>query len=101
MPAVWPETAFAGLFDAEVFSCVCGHMKPDAEIYLLCARELGVEPTECLFVGDGANDELAGAQRVGMQAILIHRAGEEPLWDEVRAWAGPRITSVPEILELV
>lgn len=101
VPAIWSETAFAGLFDAEVFTATCGYMKPDPEIFLLTAERVGVEPSECLFVGDGANDELAGAERVGMQSVLIHRPGQEPLWPEVRDWAGPRITSIPEVLALV
>lgn len=101
VPALWDETGFAGLFDSTVFSCAVGLTKPDPRIYLLACDELGVEPMECLFVGDGANDELAGAERVGMRAVLIHRPGQEPTWAEVKDWAGPRITSVPEILDLV
>jgi putative hydrolase of the HAD superfamily len=98
---VWPETPFAGLFDAEVFSASCGLRKPDPRIYELVCNELGVEPRESVFVGDGANDELAGAERVGMRAVLIHRSGEEPQWPEVRRWTGPRITAIPQVLELV
>ena len=101
VPMLWEKTAFAGLFDSEVFSATCRLKKPDPEIYLLCLRELGVEAADALFVGDGADDELAGAERVGMRAVLIHRPGEDPLWEEARAWAGPRITSIPEVLELV
>jgi len=98
---VWSETRLTGLFDAEVFSCSCGLTKPDPRIYRLALDGLGIEPAEALFVGDGANDELAGAERVGMRAALIHRVGEEPAWPEVRDWPGPRITRIPEVLELV
>jgi len=101
VPNVWPETAFAGLFDAEVFSATCGYMKPDPEIFLLAAENLGVEPRDCLYVGDGANDELAGAERVGMRSVLIQRPGRDPYWPEVQGWTGPRITAIPEVLELV
>ena len=38
-------------------------MKPDAEIYLRTADALGREPEDCLFVGDGANNELNGGGR--------------------------------------
>jgi putative hydrolase of the HAD superfamily len=95
---LWPETEFAGLFDAEIFSSRVGLSKPDPRIYLACSETLGVEPHEAVFVGDGANDELAGARRVGMDAILIHRAGEGPLWG-LDDWDGPRVTSIPGVLD--
>ncbi len=98
---LWPESEFAGLFDAEVFSNSAGLSKPDPRIYRHCCELLGVEPGEAVFVGDGANDELAGARRVGMEAILIHRPGEDPLWPEVRGWDGPRVTSIPDVLEVL
>jgi putative hydrolase of the HAD superfamily len=98
---VWPDTELAPLFDAAVFSSVAGCMKPDPRIYALATDALGVDAGDCLFVGDGANDELAGAERVGMTPVLIHRAGEDPAWDGLREWAGMRITSIPEVLELV
>ena len=101
MPDVWAETPFSDLFDVTVFSCSVGIRKPDPRIYHLACERLHVEPGEAMFVGDGANDELAGAQRVGMEAVLIHRPGEEPPWSEVRDWQGPRITAIPEILSLL
>ena len=98
----WEETPLAPLFDSVVFSCSVGLAKPDPRIYELAAQELGVAPEECLFVGDGANDELAGAERAGMRAALILRPGEEePLWPEARAWRGPRLRSLPEVLSLI
>ncbi|HEX6761393.1 MAG TPA: HAD-IA family hydrolase [Gaiellaceae bacterium] len=98
---LWPSSAFAGLFDAEVFSSSVGLSKPDPRIYLRCCELLGVEPGDAVFVGDGANDELAGAERVGMRAILIHRAGKEPYWDGLADFAGPRVTSIPQVLEVL
>jgi putative hydrolase of the HAD superfamily len=94
---IWPETEFRGLFDVEVFSATCGLRKPDPRIYRLALDELGVEPEEAVFVGDGANDELAGAERVGMRAVGVESPGGE-LPDD---WAGPRIRALQELLELV
>ena len=96
---VWPESPFAGLFDAEVFSSSCGFRKPDPRIYRMALEQLDVEAGEALFVGDGANDELGGAERVGMRAILVHRPGEKPSWPELHDWPGPRISSIPGVLE--
>ena len=50
-----------------------------------------------MFVGDGANDELAGAERVGMTAVGVDSPGGELPED----WDGPRIRALPELLELV
>jgi HAD superfamily hydrolase (TIGR01509 family) len=96
---LWPESQFAGLFDAEIFSNAIGLAKPDPRIYLACCEQLGVEPREAVFVGDGANDELEGARRVGLHPILIHKEGKDPVWSEVRTWSGARVTSIPEVLE--
>ena len=100
VPAAWPESELAGLFDAETFSSECGLVKPQPEIYLRTAEALGVEPADCFFVGDGANDELAGAERVGMTPVLFLPDGQEPYWPEVRGWAGLRVSTVSEVLEL-
>jgi putative hydrolase of the HAD superfamily len=100
VPAAWPETELAARFDVATFSSECGVMKPDAEIYLRTARALAVDPRECLYVGDGANNELAGAAAVGMTPVLAAPAGREPTWSEVADWGGLRIGSIPEVLEL-
>jgi putative hydrolase of the HAD superfamily len=92
---LWPETAFHGLFDAEVFSCSVGLRKPDPRIYRLACEQLDLEPSEAMFVGDGANDELAGAERVGMTAVLYERPEYEVEWE------GRRIRALPELLELL
>jgi putative hydrolase of the HAD superfamily len=101
VPNLWAQTPFAELFDSTIFSCAVGLRKPDPRIYRLALDELAVEPHEAVFVGDGANDELAGAERVGIRAVLIHRPGQVPIWDEVRDWPGSRITSLPELLPLL
>jgi putative hydrolase of the HAD superfamily len=97
----WEHTKLSGVFDAVVFSAQVGCVKPEPEIYELVCGALGVTASECVFVGDGANDELGGAERFGMTPVLIHRAGEAPPWDGLRDWPGLRVTSIPEILALV
>jgi putative hydrolase of the HAD superfamily len=98
--AAWPESELAGLFDAETFSSECGLIKPEPEIYLHTSRALGIEPESCYFVGDGANDELAGAARVGMTPVLFLPEGAVAPWSSVRRWAGLRVTSIEEVLKL-
>ena len=97
---LWESTAFAGLFDATVFSCEVGISKPDPRIYEICCERLDVRPDECLFVGDGANDELPGAERVGMTAVQLRAPGEE-LTEPGKEWRGRYVERLEDVLELV
>ncbi|MBO4281166.1 MAG: HAD-IA family hydrolase [Lachnospiraceae bacterium] len=56
-------------FDAAKLSFEQGICKPDLAIYFRITAELGVEPEECLYVGDGGSRELYAAREAGMQAL--------------------------------
>ncbi len=99
VPDVWQRTPFRPLFDSAVFSCSVGVSKPDPRIYHLACEELEVEPRDCLFVGDGANDELPGAERAGMTAVQL-RAPGEALTQEGERWNGAHVQRLSEVLEL-
>jgi putative hydrolase of the HAD superfamily len=98
VPDVWERTPLAGLFDSTIFSCSVGVSKPDREIYELAARELDVEARDCLFVGDGANDELPGAEQAGMKALQLRAPGEQ-LTPEGERWAGDYVERLSDVLE--
>jgi putative hydrolase of the HAD superfamily len=100
VPDAWGDSPFGGLFDSAVFSCSVGFSKPDPRIYELCADELGVSVEECLFVGDGANDELPGAERAGMTALQL-RAPGEALTPEGERWTGDYVERLSDVLERV
>jgi hypothetical protein len=36
-----------------------------------------------------------------MEASLIHRDGEDPLWSGLDDWDGPRVTSIPGVLDVL
>jgi putative hydrolase of the HAD superfamily len=83
-------------FEATGFSNEIGIGKPDPRIYLAVCQRLGVAPTECVYVGDGADDELAAAAALGMHAI---RATEHA--DTDPAWTGPTIAHLTELPPLL
>jgi putative hydrolase of the HAD superfamily len=56
------------------------------------AGRFDVEPSECVFVGDGSDGELAGAQAVGM---TVFRTTE--FRDTLPTWSGPVIGSLTEL----
>ena len=98
VPDVWERTPFGGLFDSTVFSCSVGVSKPDPRIYDIAREELGVEAGDCLFVGDGANDELPGAERAGMTALQLRPPGE-PLTEEGERWRGRYVERLSDVLD--
>jgi putative hydrolase of the HAD superfamily len=69
--AGWSDSPLAPLFDAAVFSCNEGCLKPEPQIYDLCLRRLGVAPAEALYVGDGGSRELEGARAAGLTTIMV------------------------------
>ncbi|MEV4498802.1 HAD family hydrolase [Micromonospora arborensis] len=88
----WPQSPLARRFDVAIFSCDVGLAKPDPAIYHLAAERLGVEPTECVFVGDGADGELAGAAAVGM---TVFRTTEHN--DTEPGWGGPAFATLGDL----
>lgn len=98
VPEVWEQTPFGGRFDSAVFSCSVGVSKPHPRIYEVACEELGVGAADCLFVGDGANDELPGAERAGMTALQLRVPGE-PLTEEGERWAGAYVERLSDVLD--
>jgi len=67
--AAWEQSLVQRLVQDVVFSHEVGCAKPQPEIYMLACRRGGVAPERSIFVGDGDNDELAGAEEVGMHSF--------------------------------
>jgi putative hydrolase of the HAD superfamily len=66
------SAGIAGLFDALITSVEVGIRKPEPAGYLALAAELGVQPTEMLFVGNEPKDVI-GAARAGMTGVFLDR----------------------------
>ena len=65
----YPRDTWDGMFDDIVISGEVGLRKPEPEIFLLAARRLNLEPSECVFIDD-LQLNVDGARAVGMTAIL-------------------------------
>lgn len=102
IPILWPETPFAGLIDATVFSSRERIRKPDPRIYQLACERLGVKPEDCLYIADGENFELTAAARAGMHPVLIESsAAHSEVRREAIEWQGPTISALAEVLQLL
>jgi putative hydrolase of the HAD superfamily len=99
LPEVWAELPIAAYVEAPVFSVDVGLKKPDPAIFLLACERLGVEPADCVYVGDGDSNELHGAEAVGMAArrLLAPDHADAHVIDPI-TWTGPTIGSLRDLL---
>ena len=62
----WADSPLSVFFEMPIFSHAVGMVKPNPHIYQHACKNLGVAPSDCIFIGDGNSDELQGAAQVGM-----------------------------------
>jgi putative hydrolase of the HAD superfamily len=64
------------LFSTAVISIDFGRRKPHPTIFEEALRRIDASPQRTLFVGDSLNEDIGGAQSVGMDAAWIDRQGK-------------------------
>lgn len=62
-----------------VASSATGYRKPHPSLFRRALEELDVAPEAAVFVGDRLFDDVAGAQAIGMRAVLTQQYRQEPL----------------------
>jgi FMN phosphatase YigB (HAD superfamily) len=78
-----------------IFSGDVPWRKPNPEFMWAAARELGVDPGECLVVGDSLPADVAGAKAAGIPSVWINRDGAVAPADGARPdW---EVTSLGEV----
>jgi len=63
-------------FDKFVISSEAGHAKPDPNIFHVALHKMGVDPKECLHIGDNIYNDFHGPRALGIQALLLDRENE-------------------------
>lgn len=70
----YPLEFLSTICDVIVISGEVGLRKPDPEIYLLTAKQMTLEPSECVFVDDLSRN-VEGAEAVGMIGVHHEETG--------------------------
>jgi putative hydrolase of the HAD superfamily len=81
--------------DAWISSGVHGKVKPSPTIFRAALELLGVEPAGAVMIGDSPDDDVAGAQAIGMRALLLDREGKHGREDAL-----PSLLALPAALGL-
>lgn len=72
-----PELELLGLaerFDHVYISSEVGFRKPDPRFFTAPLRDLGLDPEDCLMIGNDPLCDVGGAEAVGMDAVYIRSA---------------------------
>ena len=70
------EQEVTSLFSAVVLSAAVGRRKPHPSLFLEAARQAGVHPGECAYVGDRPSRDVLGALQSGYAStVIIQTAG--------------------------
>ena len=70
--AVFRRDGVLELIDAAVYSSEIEHAKPHPGAFRAAVAAVGVsDPARCVYVGDRAFEDIHGAQRAGLRAVLV------------------------------
>ena len=68
-------TGLDGLFDSVYISSECGMKKPQPQFMQLLLNEQGLDPKNCVMVGNDFQSDMAIAASAGMDAVFINSFG--------------------------
>jgi HAD superfamily hydrolase (TIGR01509 family) len=88
----------ARYLDSASFSSEVGVRKPDARIFLRTLTALGEDPAHAVFVGDRLNDDIVGAQAVGMRTILTREFRQEEPGDVKPDAIVEKLAEIPDLI---
>jgi putative hydrolase of the HAD superfamily len=92
-------------FSQVIVSTVVHLYKPQPEIFHLVAKTWGLQPNECLHVGDNLRTDIDGALAAGFNAVLFAPdgagAGTSTGTDAEKDRSAPTIAALPELLSLL
>jgi len=73
----------ADLIDELVYTSDLPHSKPHASVFREVSARLGVDPRECVMIGDRQVDDVSGAKGVGMRGVWRRNDSGFPTSDVV------------------
>ncbi len=78
LPEWLGRAGIGDLVDGAVSSAVVGAPKPAPAVFEAGLELAGCAAPEALFVGDSVENDVRGAEAVGLRALLVQRAGDLP-----------------------
>ncbi len=100
--AILEKLGVAEYMDLMIFADEAGVMKPERRFFLNVLKELRVEPSEAIHVGDGIVEDLGGAISSGMKAAIIRpEVRKTTIIKELGIAIIPDIGSLPGVIYIL
>ena len=93
-------SGLASYFDALLTSQQARSCKPDPGIFRRALEQAGCEPQQACFVGDSLDQDIAGANRLGLRSVLIWSRDDQPPPDR-EPQPQHVIRHIPDLLPLI
>ncbi len=87
-----------GLIDRVYCAKDVGHTKPSAEFFAYALSHAGFSAASSVMVGDSLANDVAGALRAGLRAVL-YKPGEQVRAGGNGWWVIGRLSDLPELLD--
>ncbi len=84
-------------FPVRIYSSEVGYMKPNRRVFEMALDQLGVDADQAMFVGDRADNDVAGAARLGMISVLYARGGRIPRCKVRPTHMVDRLADIPKL----
>jgi HAD superfamily hydrolase (TIGR01662 family) len=85
------------LFEFIITSAGCGIRKPDKRIFQLAMDHFGTQPEQVVMVGDTLDEDILGANRMGIYSIWISRRAQPPEEGELKIQPQAVISALDQI----
>lgn len=72
-------------FNHLVFSCDCGFIKPDINLFNTLEKQLEVDKNQILMIGDSYQSDILGAQQAGWSSVQLSRGKEMVSKDSIQS----------------
>jgi putative hydrolase of the HAD superfamily len=101
VPAMLAEQHLTDLMETVILSTIQGHRKPHPSLFIEATRNLGISPSQAVYVGDRPSRDVVGAREAGIaEVIIIQLDGKAPENDQTHQKPDHIIRELPELLDL-
>ncbi len=87
------------LFEETLFSYDFGLRKPHPDLFKYVLNKLDLKPQETVFIGDRLVEDIGGAQKVGMKAILKFKKDRDYSAPVVPDYVINRLPELPTVIQ--